>query len=142
MSETPPNDGSARAMPDALSEAMVATAAGYFISEGTKGCESTEEFRQILRNMYESWPHQARAILTAGLLAAGFTIEVDPLFVDTPDVSPEEALDTRCLMFNSYLVAPTVIDMGLQASTKDHPQYDGGIVKRVVEELSTLETIA
>ena len=119
------------AMPDRLSEAMVATASAYFVD-----VEDPRGFRQAARNLYMNWrAFEARAVLAAGLLTAGFTIEVSPLQIDSPEATPEEALDTRQFRRNWYNVVATIVDMGVAAISSDSPTYDEKLADRVVHQL-------
>jgi len=118
-------------MPDRLSEAMVATASAYFLPATVQGVESAEDFRRTMHRMYRKWPDEAIGVLAAGMLVAGFEISTDPLLIETPsDPDPEQALDTGLFMFNWYNIAPTLIDMGLQAVSTDSPNFDPDILER------------
>ncbi|MGH7194191.1 MAG: hypothetical protein ACREJM_11785 [Candidatus Saccharimonadales bacterium] len=124
-------------MPDRLSEAMVATASGYFLSGGVNGAvENPQDFRRTMRNVCRTYGQDhGRAVIAAGLMAAGFGIELEPLEVTTPECSPEASLTDRVFMMNYYLVAPTIIDMGIEAVSSDGPMYDRIIKDRAVRIL-------
>ena len=124
-------------MPDALSEAMIATAAGYLVAGSTRvvGSENALDFRQTFHNFYEDAPVDGRAILAAGLRAAEFSIQLDPVLVSPPAATPEEVLDTMLLMENGCLVAPTIIDMGIRAMTEGSAFYDQKITDFAVYEV-------
>jgi hypothetical protein len=108
-------------MPDTLSEAMVATAAGYFLA-GVIDAGEHQYFRQMFHNLYSIEP-LGRVILGVGLLATGFNIELEPIVIDPPSIPPEEALDRRLLLENSYNVPMTLIDMGVDTMTPDNRLY-------------------
>jgi hypothetical protein len=121
----PPQANSFSFMGDRLSEAMIATAAGFFLSgsDVVLGGEKVQDFRQTFHNLYTEMPYMARMVVVAGLRATGFTIEDEPVMVDTPNVSPEKALSYELLSRNSYNVAVTIIDMAMQATSKDSPAF-------------------
>jgi hypothetical protein len=121
----PPQANSFGFMEDRLSEAMIATAAGFFLSgsDVVVGSEKVQDFRQTFHNLYSQRPYMARMVVVAGLKKGGFKIETDPVMVDTPDVAPEKALSYELLSRNSYNVAATIIDMAMQATSQDSPDF-------------------
>lgn len=136
MAGKPESDPGAYSMPDKLSEAMVATAAGYFLIRDLPGdaAESPQNFRRTMLGVYRLRGHaDGRAVLAAGLMAAGFTIELEPLQITTPDVDPETSLTDRVYMMNYYLIAPTIIDMGMEAVVSGSPNYDHEIKNRAMD---------
>jgi hypothetical protein len=110
-----------------LSRALVAVPAAYFLggTGAVQGSESIEEFFQSYHNICERW-RDGQMRWAAGLLSTGFTIEMKPLLVSTPVQKPEATLDLRLYMENSYLVAPTILAMGICA-TSEGPLYNEGI---------------
>lgn len=117
-------------------EALAATAAGYFLG-GDKpivGSESLEAFLETYKNVCNMSPDGSLRWV-AGLLDAGFTVQLDPIIINIPSKNPEEALDQGILMVNSYLVAPTLIDMGYQVTTPASAQYNETITAFVISNI-------
>jgi hypothetical protein len=122
-------------IPDRMSMALVAVPAGFFLgTHGIQGSETVETFHETFHNVRTNWP-DGRMIWAAGLLAAGFTIEVDPLHVDTPSAPLEDSLNWQRFMYNHYTVAPTIIDMGLGATSQNHSAYDETITNFVISHI-------
>ncbi|HEX5797242.1 MAG TPA: hypothetical protein VFX86_02535 [Candidatus Saccharimonadales bacterium] len=121
---------------DELTEAMVATASGYFFAGSGRGDEDARHFREAIRNFYQRNPNIARMVLAAGLLESGFKIETGPNLIDTPDEeNPEHALDRRLFMENWYNVAPTVLGLGWRATSKESEFFNQQTVDFVREEV-------
>jgi len=121
---------------DTLSEALVRVPAGYFLGGETpiQGSESLQEFFQTYKNICTAW-QDGRILWAAGLLGTGFTIELEPLCVDVPESVPEESLDQRLLMFNSYMVAPTLFDMGLSVTDTESSKYNEELTNFVLAHI-------
>jgi hypothetical protein len=117
--------------PDVVSEALVATSAGYYMSRVT-GTEALEDYRRTFRALYANNPYEARPITMAGLLVAGFGVQFDPLRIDTPPDDPEATLDMGLFMHNDYNLGATIIHMGVNAINSKRPEFNQEIFDFVV----------